>query len=123
MLWKISLTERPTLTVKSPGGKRSCADATDGQVPLVETNPQAHCWANTHIVRSGFEGMVSVTTSVWKAATAGTTRVMAGVIGHAVSSFRAWGFATAGPVVGPGRRRSFRPAWAATTTHTVPLES
>src|SRR5438105_7679831 len=108
MLWKVRLTERHTLTVQSPGGKRSCADATDGQVPLVETNPQAHCWANTHIVRSGFEGMVSVTTSVWKAATPTTTRMIAGMIVHAVSSFRSWVFATGGAYGCPGRTRQSR---------------
>ncbi len=110
------MTTWPTFTVKAP----DCGPLYEpfGYVTL---KLHDHCRAVTITVASGFCGIVSVTTRVWKAATPTMTRMIAGMIVHAVSSLRSFVLATTGPVVCPGRTRNLRTAYATSAMTKTPI--
>src|SRR6267378_3630287 len=113
---KTSLTVCPTLTVKPP------VDGTT--VPAgrnVVVKFHAHCRAVTTVTASGFCGIVSVTTRGWNPATPTTTRMIAGMTVHNVSSLRSWVFALTGPTVWPLRTRNLITAYATRTRTRIPI--
>src|SRR6266550_7254758 len=114
--WNRSLTTWPTFTVKAP----DCGPLYE-PLGYVTLKLQNHCCAVTITVTSGFCGIVSVITRVWKAATPTMTRMIAGMIVQAVSSLRSCVLATTGPVVCLGRTRNLRTAYATSAMTKTPI--